>query len=88
MSRSRKKPYYKDHGLSTHEYWSAIRHEWKQKLNENYYNEDFHLRNPKSIKNDWDYCDYSFFVNASPEGKECTHFSGWSKEEQQKCSRK
>ena len=47
MSRSRKKPYYKDRGLTTHEYWSVIRHEWKQKTNENYYQDDFYLRNPR-----------------------------------------
>ena len=90
MSRSRKKPYYKDHGLTTHEYWSVIRHEWKQKLNENYYKDDFYLRTPKSMVNDWDYSDYSFFVAADPDNKkeDCAHFSGWTKEEEEKWSRK
>jgi len=58
MSRSRRKPYYKDCGMTTHEYWSTIRHEWKQKLNQNYYKDDFYLRNPKSIHDDYNYCDF------------------------------
>ena len=37
MSRSRKKPYYKDKGSIKNDYWKIIRHEWKQKINENYY---------------------------------------------------
>lgn len=91
MSRSKKKPYYKDHGLTTHEYWSVIRHEWKQKLNENYYKDDFYLRNPKSMINDWDYSDYCFFIiGVDPDDKKVNyaHFSGWSKEEEKKWSRK
>lgn len=58
MSRSTRKPYYKDHALTTHEYWRPIRREWKQKLNKNYFDDNFYLRNPKSIINDYDYCDF------------------------------
>lgn len=90
MSRSRKKPIYKDRGLTTHEYWSVIRHEWKQKTNENYYKDDFYLRLPKSIKNDWDYSDYCFFVYADPDSEKefWSHFSGWTEEDVKKWSRK
>ena len=82
MSRSRKKPYYKDRGLTTHEYWSVVRHEWKQKLNENYYKDDFYLRNPKSMINDWDYSDYSFWIKADPNGMV------WTEENEKRASRK
>jgi len=58
MSRSKRKPYYKDCGMTTHEYWSPIRREWKQKLNQNYYQDDFELRNPRVIQDDYDYCDF------------------------------
>lgn len=90
MSRSRKKPYYKDRGLTTHEYWSVIRHEWKQKTNENYYQDDFYLRNPKSIQNDYDYSDYWFYVQAHPnkDGQYWAHFGGWSEDDVKKWSRK
>lgn len=60
MSRSKRKPYVKDHNMSTKEYWSSIRREWKQKLNQNYYKDDFYLRNPKEIVGDYDYCDFLF----------------------------
>lgn len=91
MSRSTKKPIYKDRGLSTHEYWSVIRHEWKQKINENYYKDDFYLRNPKTIRNDWDYSDYTItLIGIIPDSVKdnFAHFTGWSKEEIKKYSRK
>lgn len=62
MSRSRKRPIYKDKARFKSIYWKVIRREWKQSLNNNYYHEDFELRNPKSIINDYDYSDYSFNV--------------------------
>ena len=74
MSRSKKKPILKDRGLSTSEYWKPVRREWKQSLSKIprnmeltclfYYPEikDFiesiEFRNPKAIRNDWDYCDW------------------------------
>tara|TARA_R110000868_G_scaffold203969_8_gene451965 strand:- start:3681 stop:3956 length:276 start_codon:yes stop_codon:yes gene_type:complete len=61
MSRSRKKyAIRKDRGISTHEYWSTIRQEWKRTVKVNWYDEDMHLRNPKEIRNDWDYCDWVY----------------------------
>lgn len=103
MSRSRKKPYYKDNGLSTHEYWSVIRHEWKQKVNEEFkrntpflaywetfdFDGTFELRNPKEIINDYDYCDYVFHVDSrSIENEDSYHWTGWSKEDVEHYSRK
>lgn len=58
MSRSKRNPYIKDKGMTTKEYWSKIRREWRQDLNQNYMDPDFHPRHPKSIINDWDYCDW------------------------------
>ena len=74
MSRSRKKAIYKDSGLSTSEYWRPIRREWKQTLTRVprgievtwwWYDWDvwcllnsIEFRNPKSIIDDYDYCDY------------------------------
>jgi hypothetical protein len=69
MSRSKKKPYYKDNGMSTHEYWRPIRREWKQKLNQNYYKDDFQLRVPKSIIDDYDYCDFILLPHNEEEAK-------------------
>lgn len=91
MSRSRKKPYYKDKGLVKNDYWKIIRHEWKQKLNENYYKDDFYLRSPKAIVNDWDYCDYSFYVFVETDSRKITFWSnyrGWTEEDVKKYSRK
>ena len=85
MSRSRRKPYYKDRGLTTHEYWSVIRHEWKQKINENYYQDDFYLRPPKSIISDWDYFDYWFYVYIKLYPP---YWNGWDEEDVKKYSRK
>ena len=58
MSRSVKLPIIKDRGLTTQEYWSKIRREWKQTLHKYHLDEDLYLRNPKSIVNDYDKCDY------------------------------
>jgi hypothetical protein len=90
MSRSRKKPIYKDRSMTTHEYWSAIRHEWKQSLNQNYYKDDFYLRNSKSIRNDWDYSDYKFIIDIIDTEKEenYAHFFGWTEDDAKKWSRK
>ncbi len=91
MSRSRKKPFVKDRGMSTKEYWSRIRREWRQQLKHNYSDPDFTLRNPKSIINDYDYCDYWFYVEVSPENKRglwWSNYRGWNEEDVKKYSRK
>jgi hypothetical protein len=97
MSRSRKKPYYKDNGIyNAHEYWSVIRHEWKQKINytfqgntpfvlywETFDVDDFELRDAKVIIDDYDYCDYTFYVDSKSRS-----WSIWSEEDVEKYSRK
>ena len=91
MSRSKRKPYYKDKGMTTHECWSRIRREWKQDLAANYYKDDFQLRSPKSIVNDWDYSDYSFYVYQKTDSRKITFWSnyrGWTEEDVKKYSRK
>jgi len=89
MSRSRRKPYVKDNGLRTHEYWSIIRREWRQQLKQNYYKDDFDLRKPKEIVNDYDYCDYWWFVKLDPTKiNRITHSVIWDEEDVKKHSRK
>lgn len=91
MSRSKRKPYYKDRGMYTHDYWSKIRHEWKQKTNENYYKDDFDLRHPRSIINDYDYCDYWWIIEVDPRNKRGLFWSnnlGWNEDDVKKWSRK
>jgi len=62
MSRSKRKPYVKDKGLTTREYWKPIRHNWKQHLKQNYLDPDLVFKSPKSIINDYDYCDWKWIV--------------------------
>ena len=90
MSRSKRKPYVKDKGMSTHEYWSRIRHEWKQQLNQNYYKDDFDLRKPKQIINDYDYCDYWWlvFVERQRPGRNYSWMYRWTEEDVKIYSRK
>jgi hypothetical protein len=91
MSRSRKKPYYKDKGMGTHEYWRMIRREWKQDLTANYYKDDFQLRSAKSIIEDWNYSDYSFFVYVKSDSRKTNFWSnyyGWTEDDVKKYSRK
>lgn len=64
MSRSYKKPWYKDKAMSTHEYWSRIRSNWKIELQKNIYNEDYHHTHEKNLINDYDYSDYYYILAA------------------------
>lgn len=59
MSRSRKKPYVKDD--KSQDYWARIRREWRQQLTCCWHDEEFELRLPKEIVNDYDYRDYSSY---------------------------
>jgi hypothetical protein len=92
MSRSRKKPYVKDKGLTTREYWKPIRHNWKQHLKQNYLDPDLVFESPKSYINDYTYCDWWYIVtdDESPwlmwDGKWGTIW--WSKEDVKKYSLK
>ena len=63
MSRSRKKnAVSKDRGMTTQEYWSVIRQEWKRTVNTNWDDEDMYLREPKEIINDYDYSDWTYMA--------------------------
>lgn len=88
MARSKRRPFKKDQGMTTHEYWSGIRREWKQHLKNNWDDEDLHFRNPKVIHNDYDYCDWWVFIIEDSEGY--LRHSGWgyTKEDVAKNSRK
>ena len=91
MSRSYRKPYYKDKGLTTSEYWKPIRHNWKQHLKQNYLDPDLNFKSPKNIINDYTYCDYWWIVEES--NKYVMMFGdlvhvGWTKEDVKKYSRK
>ena len=92
MSRSKRKPWVKDKGLTTREYWKPIRSNWKQHLKQNYLDPDLVFESPKSYINDYTYCDWKWLV----EDDEHSHmFSdgtttmvGSSKEDVKKYSRK
>lgn len=92
MSRSTKKPYLKDKGLTTREYWKPIRHNWKQHLKLNYLDPDLIFESPKTYINDYTYCDWCWRVTHD----EYPYFRwdgtmgmvGWGKEDVKKYSRK
>jgi hypothetical protein len=91
MSKSKRKPYIKDRGLTTQEYWKPIRHNWKQHLKQNYLDPDLNFESPKTYINDYNYCDYWWVVEESKSyiiiSEELTHI-GWNKEDVKKYSRK
>ncbi len=68
MSRSYRKPWYKDKGMTTHEYWKVIRSNWKIELSKNIYNEDYSRTHEKNIINDYDYSDYCYSIAEYPKG--------------------
>ena len=53
MSRSKKKPIYKDKG-NKKDYWKTVRRVTKHALR----NGDENLPDPKEIVNDYEYCDF------------------------------
>ena len=55
MSRSKRKPIFKDKGWRNKKYNRYIRRVQKQ-----YWKLGKYPPNPKTIVNDWDYCDYKF----------------------------
>lgn len=85
MSRSRRRPYRKDKGWRAEEYWRVIRREWKQDLKTNWSNPDFQLRKPQEIINNYDYCDWWYFVELDHENEP---IRGWDEEYLAKMSRK
>jgi len=56
MSRSYKKPVYKDKGMKD-AYWKRVRSRQKNEIKSGVHPED--VSNPKTIVNDYDYSDYS-----------------------------
>jgi hypothetical protein len=90
MSRSKRKPYYKDKGMTTQEYWGSIRRIWKQQIkNPKFWDEDFNFKLPKEIHNDYNYSDYWFFVFVDKEKDNGIRiFRGWTKKDVEKYSRK
>lgn len=91
MGKSKRKPYYKYKILTNQQYWGKIRREWKQSLKKNYWKEDFYLKHPKEIVNDWDYIDEYYRIHTSKEqfliyGELVSY--GWSEEDVKKWSRK
>ena len=92
MSRSRKKPIYKDKGMTTQEYWGSIRRIWKQQIrNPKFWDEDFNFKHPKEIHNDYNYSDYSWFIWESRPywgDEEPLHWCGWDKKDVENYSRK
>jgi hypothetical protein len=90
MSRSRKKPIYKDHGFRKDEYWKIIRREWSQTI-KGWRGEEIYLRHPKSIVNDWDYSDYQIIFQESRPywgDEEPKHWFGYTNEEVKPYTRK
>jgi hypothetical protein len=86
MSRSKRKPYVKDKGMSTQEYWGSIRRIWKQQINSiNFWDEDFNFKHPKEIHNDYDYCDWNWEIKPCHEND---NFILWTKEHVKIYSRK
>ena len=75
MSRSRRKPYYKDRGFKKNEYWKTIRREWRQDLNNNWGNPDFQLRKPQEIINDYDYCDWWSLIEVEHENSPYEYYT-------------
>ena len=93
MSKSRKKSVYKDRGVSTHEYWAPVRHNWKINLNQHYHNDDLEFKNPKSFINDYTYSDYSygFYSRGGVDDykyENWYHYHGWRSEDMKRLSRK
>lgn len=84
MSRSRRKPYYKDKP-DTRWYWRTLRREWKQDLNANYSDPDFQLRSPKEIINDYDYRDWWWLIEPCHEN---SNFIFWDTESVKAATRK
>ncbi len=67
MSRSRKKHLIvKDKGIKSH-YWKSIRRNWKQHLHTNWDDPDIQFESPKTMINDWDYCDWIYKIHLHPQ---------------------
>ena len=67
MNRSYRKPYIKDKGKTKHEYWSPIRHTWKQIIHSSL-PEEIALPHQKTIINDYDYSDFLIILEKFDKG--------------------
>lgn len=65
MSRSKRFPVYKDKGICSHQmYRRKIRHRIRQSVKEILSLSDietYELPSPKTLVNDWDWCDYTLW---------------------------
>ena len=92
MSRSKRKPYYKDNNMSTQEYWQRVRSNWNQQTKKlmrwvddldelDLKSGDYKDR--ASIVCDWDYCDWRMLIFKNGKG-----WRYWTDEEYYKACRK
>lgn len=76
MSNSYKKnPIYKGGQWLKDKYWSIIRSRWKTEINSGVHPED--VSHPKTIINDYDYCDFE--IHCRDEDCTCIKNHGWKK---------
>ena len=94
MSRSRKRPIIKDVGFMKRDYWKVIRRVHKQEIKKHHHEfmylgweDDFVLTNPKSIINDYDYCDWISDMESITE-KQLNKYTFLNKEYIKKYTRK
>lgn len=66
MSRSTRKPYYKDKGMSKSMYNRIVRHNWNQELRINWDKEDLEFKGPKTMVNDYTFRDYTYVQRVDP----------------------
>lgn len=93
MSRSKRKPYIKDKPRNqkrTSLYWRPIRRKWNDELRHpNFWDEDFSFTDRKTIYNQYNYCDYMFFIYYDKQkDNRMKIFRGWTKKDVEKYSRK
>lgn len=94
MSKSRKKPIIKDVGFMKRDYWRVVRRVHKQEIRKQKrdfsylgWEDDFVLKNPKSIINDYDYCDWRSEMESITE-KQLNKYTFIDKEYIEKYTRK
>lgn len=95
MSKSKKVPIYKDHGIARHnEFRRKIKRRIRQKVRDiiNLIDKDsYELPHPKVLVNDWDWCDYILDYRFKSQSRHITdpeEYEEYFKESQVKYSRK
>lgn len=71
MSRSKKKPIFKEKGFMKETYWRTVR-----RISKYYLRQGKDIPNPKSIICDWDYSDYTIDVYHTFDKSEWDLFNG------------